>query len=1160
MKKTILHVLVRFKRLPILTSILLYCCLTLQLSAQQDLTQHKVTLVLKNATLKEAFSALQNQSGVHFIFDHDIQKYEAIPITCSEKDMSVEKITEILLRNTRLQFVAMKDRIVISEKTTKKNDIEITTDQAENGIIRGRIVDFESSEPLPGASVTIPALKRGMVSDKAGNYLFTDLPEGRITLQVSYIGYNTERVQLDIKKGRGQVYDVRLQGASRLNEVVVTGGISRRAPVAHTSDKQVLELLKNARSVVSGISSQQIAISADRNVAEVVKKIAGVTINDDKFIIIRGMNERYNLTYLNNNVAPSTELYSRAFSLDLLPSRIIDKILVYKSPAPDLMGDMTGGAVKIFTKDAREVKHFDVELQLGNRPNTTFNNQFLTYQGGKTDFLGFDDGTRKLPSVVPGYGNFTQANITQQDYASQFKPYLQYGKKMALPMIQITANYYNSFKIGGKRLGMLSSLSYKREQQQYDVDRSSSFWGGNDQRTHTVVKETQSNETVQVNLLQNFTYKLKDSSTLFLKNYFLQQGQSATVIRNNKNDQYIVGDSTTDLSTLSKLQWRDRNPGYDVYERNIILSYTQRFLYSGNIGGEHYFSKGKHQLDWNLGYTFSHQVIPDQRVIRFNQNRQDGGTSWLSGKSELGWMAAYRYIPSIDNYSKRDNSLQRGMISRTWSQNNERVYNGSADYTIKIKPWITFKAGTYQQWKSRVLFRRVYTLNEGDLNSAGFPDDRMAPIGSNGKYMDFNKVLYTEQDLGKVWSRDYLKDDGSALKVFDRTSGSDAYIATEQLNAGYVAVSLLPFNEKLDIYGGLRVEYNRQQVAGAIPGYKEGDINQPVLVDNKSTDFLPSLNISYKPVEQLVIRAAYGKTVNRPEFRELSPYSELDYLNNQTIQGNNFLKPATASNYDVRIEWYPKDNKNAETFSIGGFYKNLISPIERTIYRDLYFGGPAIISFANADKAVVKGLEFEVRKNLGFIPANFFNNLSLIGNLTLIKSEVEKRLDTSVLKNPDPGINPHYTRQLQGQAPYIANLGLYYDNAGSGTKVAVTWNLIGPRIYAAANGKPFNLSYDGNVPVVVQGDQGSIIELQRHTLDFALTQRIIKSLQLKFSAQNILNQPIRMAEDENYTYKYEKAHRTQSNTTVNSADTNGDIISTEYKTDRHFILSFMYSF
>lgn len=1134
----------------------------------QDLSAKKVTLNLHNASVKDALMAVQKQSGITFVFSEDIKKYASSKITLTQKDTSVKQAIELILKTTNLKYTQMEDQVVIDEKPAPKSP-NAAAGQGP-GTIKGRIVEFETSQPLPGASVYIVELQKGMQSNNEGYYKFNNIPAGKYTLKVSYVSFTSETVQVEAKADKEETFDIKMRGSNSLTEVVVSGTRKTRAPVSHTTERQLVGELKAAQSVVSGISSEQISKSADRNAAEVVRKIAGVTIRDDKFIIIRGMNERYNLTYLNGNIAPSTELYSRAFSLDLIPSRIIDRILVYKSPAPDLSADMTGGAVKIFTKDAKNVKHFDLEFQTGYKENTTFNKNFLIYNGGKFDFLGFDDGTRKLPSVVPHFGDFTKANISQSAYSGAFSNILNYGKQTATPPIQLTANYYNSFKLAGKALSMLTSFSYKNEPLHTDVDRSSGNVTYYDPeitlpRGTTLSKmgtESQNTQTAQLSLLQNFTYHLRDSSSLYFKNFLLQQGQSATILRNTATNQIYKNDEWQDLYTNS-------TQGKDL--RDIILSYQQRSLYSGNFGGDHYFGKqGKQNLQWNGGYTYSRLSIPDQRAIHLQNLQVAPQGLTTAGDHEQNWVPVFR---DQDANNLSYNNLEQGMISRVWIQNTEQVYNGSVDYTYKFKPWMTLKAGTYNQWKQRVVYRRVFTVNEGDLNSSGYPDPYNPGIGGEHP-VDYNSVFFHQQDLDQVWSTKYLRDDGRGLKVFDRTNGSDAYIATEQNNSGYIAASLLPFNAKLDIYGGLRVEYNRQKVAGALSpanlssgiaggvgSQGVGSANLPVLTDLKATSFLPSLNIGYRPNNSWVLRASYGKTVNRPELRELSPYNEADYLNNQSISGNINLVSATVDNYDMRAEWYPHGNAKGETISLGFFDKQINHPIERVIYNALFLASTASnISFLNADKATVRGIELDVRKNLDFLPGNFFRNLSIIANGTYIYSKATRTQKDSTLDNPLSG-DVNVSRQLQGQAPYSVNAGLYYDNSGSGTKIALIFNQVGPRIYAASIGSPTRVgNADGSISPSA-GNQGSLIELTRKQLDFSLTQRVIKSLQVKLSVQNLLNSSVQMVEDANFTYKYEKAHiiAPQQPGTY-GATWAGDLLASDYKPGRFFLLTFTYGF
>lgn len=1124
--------LMRFiKRIPSrLTCMLFILTLFISLTANgQDFQNGKVNLELKSVSLKEAFAEIQKQSGVRFIYDQDIKKYDDLKITHSVKDITVKKAVELILKGTNLQYVPEGSHVMISEKPAPKPGSVSPNAAAGQGQgtggLKGRVVEFETSQPLPGASVQILELNKGITTDSSGYYRFTGIRAGKYTLKVSFVSYTTENQTVEVRANRDEVYDIKLQGNNQLGEVVVTATGKTRRPVAHASERQVLQEIKAAQSVVSGISSEQISKSADRNAAEVVQKISGVTVMDDKFVIVRGLNPRYNLTYLNDNVAPSTEVYNRAFALDLIPSRIIDKILVYKSPSPENLADATGGVVKIYTKDAKNVKHFDIEIQTGYRVGTTFNSNFLTYKGGKYDFLGFDDGTRKLPSSVPGYDRLTLAKLTPSQYAKTFNPILTYQRMTALPNLQLTANYYNSFKLLGKRVSSLSSLSYKNEYQKANIYRQQ----GNDavsfSSTDMTNEDNRNMQTAQISLLQNFMIRLHDSSTLHFKNFLLQQGIN---------------------STLTRLSYPTAS-NEPYFNKDNILSFNQRFLYAGNLGGDHYLRSGRHRLQWNMGYTTSQQSTPDQRVIRLTENiatRTVGDTSiqWRA-RGLNGTMADANYaIP-----------LKQGIVSRLWMHNTEGNYNASVDYTYRWKPSLSFKVGTFQQWKQRKLYRRVYTVHEGDMDDlSGRMSLGGAPQMPGQKWwIDPELVRFREQDLSEVWSEKYLRDDYTGLRVADRTTGSDSYLGTEQNNSGYVAVSFTPDNRKIEIYGGMRYEYNRQRIGAAIPAsdYVPGSINTPVFIDNPMHTWLPSVNIAWRPTDNWVVRASYGKTVNRTEFREVAPYQELDYENNVVIGGNPKLKSATVDNFDARIEFYPAEGKTGEMLSAGAFYKKLQHPIERinTSFRTSDAGFPTI-SFQNAASATIHGLEIEVHKKLDFIPLRFFRDLSFIGNLSLIKSQTNN--DTTALGSlsltPDK-------RPLQGQPPYIVNMGLYYDKPAWGTRISVIYNTTGTSIYAAGRGYELNSFIGG--PTY----RGSLLELPRHTLDMAFTQRLIKSWQVKFSIQNLLDQEIRMAEDFNFTNKYE--HLSAPYTTPNGGVTrDGDNIAQSYKSGRYFLINLSYSF
>lgn len=1117
-----IHSLSRLRRaLPLILAVLLLAP-NVHSQSRSDI---KVTLRLDNADIKQSLLALQQKSGRRFSFGEQLVKGQLKKVAADFKETPLLTAVKEVLSGTNLSYRSMEDFIIIEEKPAPK-PASISPNAAAGqgqgtGGLKGRVVEFETSQPLPGASVQILELNRGITTDSSGYYRFTGIKAGRYTLKVSFVSYTTENQSVDVKANREETYDIKLQGNNQLAEVLVTTTGKMRRPVAHTSEKQVLDQIKQAAVVISGISSEQISKSADRNAAEAVQKVAGVTVVDDKFVVVRGMNQRYNLTYLNDNIAPSTEVYSRAFALDLIPSRIIDRIMVYKSPAPENLADATGGVVKIFTKDAKNIKHFDIEFQLGYRHGTTFNKNFLTYQGGKFDFLGFDDGTRKLPASVPGYDQLALAKLSPSAYARAFNSTLSYQRMMALPNMQLTANYYNSFRLFGKNLSSLTSLSYKNELQKMSIYRQQGYPAVSFQTSDRINQDDRNTQTAQVNLLQNFTFRLRDSSVISFKNFLFQQGVINTISR----------------LSYATIGTKDITSG-NAYNKDNILSYNQRFLYAGNFGGNHYFNKnGKQQLKWNAGYTYSLQSTPDQRVVRLTTSSSYAAI----GDTVLQW----RSRGIIGGLSDDNYTIPRklGMISRLWMRNSEGNYNGSIDYTYHLKPWVSLRAGIFHQWKERRLYRRVYTVHEGDLTDL---TSNMFP-GQNG-YLNPQLVRFHEQDLAKVWSSDYLRDDHTGLQVFDRTTGSDSYLGTEQNNSAYAALMLIPPGSKVDIYTGLRYEYNRQQIGAAIPASSSspGAINYPIYINNPMKTWLPSVNVAWRPSQSWVVRAAYGKTVNRTEFREVAPYKELDYESNVIIEGNTKLKSATINNYDFRVEFYPAKNRNGEMISAGVFYKNILNPIERinTSLRTSDADFPTF-SFQNAASATVKGIEVEVNKRLDFVPLNAFRYLSVIGNVSIMKSVTKN--DTTSLGSLSFTTDE---RLLQGQAPYIVNIGLYYENPGLGSKLAVIYNTTGTNIYAAGRGYRYNDFTRGATY------RGSILELPRHTLDLSLTQRIVKSLQLKFSVQNLLDQEIKMAEDFNFTNKYEPL-RNEPGDDVNA---NGDNITQRYKSGRYFLLNLSYSF
>jgi outer membrane receptor for ferrienterochelin and colicin len=1074
-------------------------------------------------TLDKALEQLKDRSPVNIAYDVTGLDVKKINIAArSFTNAPLTQVVEYLLRNTPFTYHQLAGGILINraEKPVPEKKEEKPTG------LKGRVVDFETSQPLPGATVRVVQNDKAVLTNEQGFYEIRNLPAGKYTLLVSYVGYQeTQITGVEVLNNRIVAFDIKMQAGKVLSTVEVSSGARKVKAVTHSTDRQLLEEIRSSTGVVSGISNEFINKTADRNGAEIVKRISGVTVVDDRFIVIRGMNERYNLTYLNGNVAPSTELFGKAFAYDLLPSSVIDKILVYKSPVADLVADYGGAALKVYTKNTMPVKHLDVGIQLGHRPGST-NTTINSYNGGKYDFLGFDDGTRRLPAFARDdlHTNLNNNGLKQANMVNAFSSTLDYGTKHSLPDVQLFLNYYNMWKLGKKsRLYNLTTVNYTHETRSYTLSQQSgntyafgadSAIGFNYGSLNRIKSNQQSVEIGKINVLENITWKWNDQNRIMLRNFFVNDGRNFTGITDSRLNAAKQMDSLLLRRT-----------------RQIVLSFQQRTLYSGNLGGLHQFKRHlASELEWNLGFTFNQQLVPDQRISRFASIQ---GSPYIALGSNTG--AVEDQLP--------------GMISRQFTVSQEKVYNGSIDYVLHIDKHLSLKAGTYQMYKLRDVSRRLFRVNRGGLQQ----DDNGTTEGTPPGYIDgyglSNQRLthFTQGDLHAIWNPANFPDDNTGLRLYNITQPTDSYVASEQNNSAYLMGDWKTANEKLILNAGLRVEYDRQKAASAAKN--EGQLmlsyaNHPL------TSWLPSVNVSYLPHANLVIRAGYGRTMNRPEFREISAYNDYDFSNNELIYGSSEVVSAMIDNFDLRAEWYPQSQANNEVINLGFFYKGIQHPIER-LRSELTIPDASnftIISFGNADRARVYGIEGELRKNLSFINHPLFKRFSLVLNGAWIKSSTVQIVRNGYLRDTASG------RPLQGQSPYIFNSALFYEHIGWGTKIGLIYNVSGPRLYAKSVFNRNSNIQPGNQEVTTRPD---LVQLPVHLLDLAITQRLIKSLQVKFVLQNILDRPSRIIEDHNYNQRYDKEVPAKSLGGVDYFT--GDNIYSSFKPGRFFQLQFTYS-
>jgi len=278
----------------------------------------------------------------------------------------------------------------------------------------------------------------------------------------------------------------------------------------------------------------------------------------------------------------------------------------------------------------------------------------------------------------------------------------------------------------------------------------------------------------------------------------------------------------------------------------------------------------------------------------------------------------------------------------------------------------------------------------------------------------------------QIFAPENMTTDG--FKILDFTNNQDKYFGVSILN-GMFGMFDNKFGEKVRLVWGARVENFQQFLTTRDVTAKR------VVVNTEKWDVLPSFNFTLSPNSKHSIRIAGSRTVARPEFREIAPFSFFDYEVNYAVNGNPDLKRSSILNGDIRYEFYPK---GGEAITVGAFYKNFDDPIELRL-------NPSSVldrrnyEYTNADKAITIGAEFEVRKNLDFLNQSL-TNFSVFANLTYIYSKV------TLASTSSSGAAVSSNRPLQGQSPYLVNLGLQYNSKQGGWNGSLLYNRIGQRL------------------------------------------------------------------------------------------------------------------
>jgi TonB-dependent receptor len=957
-------------------------------------------------------------------------------------------------------FCSIKNEIMQKYLTLITLLILTTCLTAQTGRISGTVVDSKTGETLPGATILVEGTSRGASADFDGKFAINNVPAGKVSLLISYISYTTKKIAgVTVKENDVTDLNVALEPSSSqdLTEVEVVVTLNKENNTALVLQQ------KNNASVSDGVSAETIKRTPDRNTSDVLKRVSGASIQDNKFAIVRGLNERYNAAYLNGAPLPSTESDRKAFSFDLFPSNMLDNLVIIKTARPDLPGEFAGGIIEINTKSIPE-KNF-VTVAAGTGYNTiTTGRERLYYNGGKTDWLGMDDGTRALSDKVPAYENFSN-DMNEQARLAREVPVSDWGihKKNFAPNTSFQASAGWNVKRKEKDfLGVLASLSYNNTNTFFTTERLSYLSGiPGDEEDPLLLDRRFDDRTFQtqklIGGLLNLSCKLNENNSISLKNLYSIASDDRVIERQG---------TTTPVET---------NP---LLVKSTALWFTQNNALTSQLIGDHYLPKARIRVNWNGNYANVKRVIPNlrrhtyTRLSYMEDKNTDPSEPPFFDPNDTIWKAQI----GASNSSSNDYS---GVMM--WSDLNEVIYNGKVDvthnYKLNSKLTLESKAGGLYQIRDRDFNFRQLTYSEYGV--PGGPTTFSTPLS----YLPENEI-FVQQNMGALSPSTVGSPQIGGFKLVEATLPQSSYKAGSNLAAGYFMVDL-KYNSFLRLVTGLRVESYRQKLEYFDNLYL---VNKKVITqDTTVTDLLPSLNLIYSPTDKINLRGSYSKTINRPEFRELAPFLFYDFNTQFSLNGDPNLKRALIDNYDLRLEWFPGAG---QLVSVSGFYKHFENPIELSKAQN-----PTALIYQNVSSAFCQGIEFEYRINIGKFHkqdsttlGRFLDNLTLFSNLALIRSKIDRSNSQAI-----------YDRPMQGQSPYLFNGGVSYIDTKYNYSFSVMLNRVGQRIYIVGNDM-FE----------------EVWEMPRTVLDLQLTKSFFKNkLDIRFNMKDLLakSQPLRYVQN-----------------------------------------------
>ena len=844
--------------------------------------------------------------------------------------------------------------------------LSITTLYAQNGVIRGLVLD-ENNLGMPGAAVLIEDLLQGAITDARGNFDFYNLPTGDYTLTVSYMGYEERTERVSVAPGSSASVRIPLTpGVLFGDEVLILGDRLK-------GQAKALNQQRHLMNITNIVASDQIGRFPDANVGDALKRIPGITIQQDqgeaRDIIVRGMAPQLNSVTINGERIPSAEGDNRRIQLDLIPADMIQLIEVNKAVTPNMEADAIGGSVNLLTRT-------------------------VPY------------GARVSGTLAGGY-NFLS------------------GKPIWTGGLVAGKRFFND------KLGALLSASYHHHD--FGSDNIEAEWvqtddygvlpGEFDLRTYFVTR-------IRRSASLGLDYRFDNNNVVYFTGMYNWRDDRENRYRfsaRDLEDAYDEGNITQIESGLFETEaeiLRQNKAGVGD-DRNRSTRLEDQRMYSLSLKGEHLIWN-KLKINWSGSYLRASEERLQERYIAY----ADGGQSVIMD---------VRNTRKPNVFASENDSWQQLLFDELVEENGwtyERDFNTKIDLQLPVSKKGIFRFGGIYRSKEKVRDNDFYDVApvEGDTGGASHPVLGGSWDADEEEYVDLvmdnvpvadqtkdNFLVGSQYKAGYFVKSDFIggldPDDGSLWEK-ELNPGEFApgnYKANEDITAGYAMLDY-QLSPKFSTIVGLRVEKTDIQYQGFAFDTEEETVSG-TSGSNSYTNWLPGVHLKYDLSNSAVLRLAWTNTLARPDYFKLVPFEEFNPEDQELVQGNPDLRPATSMNLDFMAENY---FKSVGLISAGAFYKNIedfqYELVQNDVVHPVYGELDDFITFANGGTAKVYGMEAAFQRQLDFLPGAW-KGFGIYLNYTFTNSEA-----TGIEGREEENLG------LPGTARHMYNISLSYES------------------------------------------------------------------------------------------------------------------------------------